>query len=169
MKQTTTKPKVYVLMLSKNFPEWHSCRGNKTHFEDKIKAGVKLNTYRISTKTWLKKAIDVMNGRAIISVREWTGEPYKTKQKELFKLGYKTKFNICEISRNEEYANKFCIIEQSIFEYVLNKYPISISSLNDCERLSREDGLSEVQFCEWFFRKSNRVECIKICFNDIIE
>ena len=165
--QTTkqpAKPKVYVLMLSKYYPEWHSCKGNKTHFYDKVMAGVKLNTYRVCSENWKNKAFEVYNENAVISVRQWSGKPYASKQIELFKLGHNTKFNFCVIKKNDEYADKFTISTTK----VLDDIP-EISALTDCERLAREDGLTERQFCEWFFRKSDQVECIKISFNDIIK
>jgi hypothetical protein len=74
------------LTVSDYFPANHPKRGEKTGFEYKIKNGIKIHTIRANYDFW-KKRIDVINdGLAILSIRRWTGKPYRSKQEEIVNL-----------------------------------------------------------------------------------
>jgi hypothetical protein len=62
-----------VLTLSKRFLSYHPRAGEPTHFRDKYLAGAKIHTIRANAKGYYK------NGD-LVSVREWSGKPYASKQ-----------------------------------------------------------------------------------------
>ena len=83
--------KTYVLMLSKVFPATHPRAGQPTGFFDKFMAGQadsrkgwlvspKLHTIRANYALWAKRIAEVQRGEAVLSVRQWLGRPYMSKQ-----------------------------------------------------------------------------------------
>lgn len=73
----------YVLTLAKRFPATHPKKGTPTHFFTKILQEEKLHTIRGNYDLW-KRRIDKINaGKAVLSIREWTGIPYRSPQREL--------------------------------------------------------------------------------------
>ena len=76
--------KVYVLTVSEFFPKTHPKAGLPTGFINAISAGTKIHTIRANYELWLKRAEKINKGEAVLSVRCWTGKPYKSKQREVF-------------------------------------------------------------------------------------
>jgi len=86
-----TKLKTYVLTLSKKFPGHHPRKGDFTKFKKKYLDGQKIHTIRANYDFW-KKRIDKINaGEAVLSIRQWSGRPYASRQVtigKLTKVGY---------------------------------------------------------------------------------
>lgn len=80
------KKKTYVLMISEHFPKYHPRAGEPTNFEDKIRSGEKIHTIRPNYKEWKRKEKEINEGRAILSIRKWSGLAYRSKHKELLQL-----------------------------------------------------------------------------------
>lgn len=81
--------KTYVLILSKVFPNNHKRAGEETEFELKFVFGGKLekkHTIRANYPLWKKRMAEVQQGKAVLSVRQWTGKPYRSKQVEIARL-----------------------------------------------------------------------------------
>ena len=91
--------KTYVITLSQNFPATHKRAGEKTLFRDAFEAGQvfnrgseclyvrpKLHTIRANYPLWEKRIKEVQDGNAALSVRQWTGKPYRSKQVEIARL-----------------------------------------------------------------------------------
>lgn len=81
--------KTYVLILSKVFPKIHKRAGEETEFELKFVFGGKLekkHTIRANYPLWKKRMAEVQQGKAVLSVRQWTGKPYRSKQVEIARL-----------------------------------------------------------------------------------
>lgn len=78
--------KTYVLMLSKYFPMSHHKAGKETNFKTKIEEGSKIHTIRANYPLWEKRIREVHDGEALISLRQWEGRPYKSKQVEITRL-----------------------------------------------------------------------------------
>lgn len=80
--------KTYVLLISKRFMVGHPKAGQRTFFKEKMMVGAlhyeaKLHTIRGNYDYW-KKVVDRVNaGEAVLSIREWKGKPYKSKQVEI--------------------------------------------------------------------------------------
>jgi len=63
-------------MVSKTFPAYHPRAGEPTLFREKILSGDKIHTIRDNYEWWRKRVEAVNAGKAIISLRQWTGSPY---------------------------------------------------------------------------------------------
>lgn len=75
--------KTYVLTLAKKFPSTHQKKGTPTHFFEKYLSGEKKHTLRGNYELWRKRSDNINAGKAILSIREWTGMPYRSPQREL--------------------------------------------------------------------------------------
>lgn len=76
--------KTYVLTVSQYFPATHLRKGEPTDFVTKIMKMEKIHTIRGNYDLWKHRANEINAGRARLSVRVWTGTPYKSKQREVF-------------------------------------------------------------------------------------
>lgn len=65
-----------VITLSKKFPAYHPRAGEPTGFEDAFLSGRKIHTIRANEKGYYKPG-------DIVSVRQWSGKPYASKQETL--------------------------------------------------------------------------------------
>ncbi len=86
-----SKIKTYVITLAKNFPGYHKRKGDKTNFEHKYWSKEKIHTIRGNYPLWKKRLDKVIKGEAILSIREWSGKPYNSKQRVIqntSKVGY---------------------------------------------------------------------------------
>lgn len=143
--------KTYVLMLSKVFPATHPRAGQPTGFFDKFMAGQaysrkgwlvspKLHTIRANFDLWYKRFEKIAAGEACLSVREWTGAPYRSKQKELARLTREDGIGIQKLQL--EVADK-----------LFGKYHARIDdgygSASIIE-LATNDGLSPDEWLDWF-------------------
>lgn len=76
-------------MMMVKFPKVGIVVPKPTGFKKKILSGEKRHTIRHSYEFWKKRIDEINAGRAILSVRQWSGRPYNSKQKEIkqFKQG----------------------------------------------------------------------------------
>lgn len=97
--------KTYVLTLSKTFPAKHPLSGLPTFFKTKLEIAnvipfdetnlqsvpdghpqMKLHTIRANYPFWKKRFDEIERGEACLSIRQWSGKPYRSKQMEICKL-----------------------------------------------------------------------------------
>lgn len=97
--------KTYVLTLSKTFPAKHPLSGLPTFFKTKLEIAnvipfdetnrqsvpdghpqMKLHTIRANYPLWRKRFDEIDRGEACISLRQWSGKPYASKQIEIGRL-----------------------------------------------------------------------------------
>lgn len=93
--------KTYVITLSQRFPARHPRSGELTYFDKKVlnavwdayccttqfpSVGHKLHTIRANYQLWEKRFKQIEAGKAILSVREWTGKPFWSKQRVICNL-----------------------------------------------------------------------------------
>ena len=100
--------KTYVITISKTFPKWHCCQGKETMFRQSLENGFvcgncrklsrslcktcesvlmrKIHTIRGNYEMWKKRFEEIENNKACLSVREWAGKPYRSKQVEIARL-----------------------------------------------------------------------------------
>lgn len=89
--------KKYVIMIAATFPATHPRKGEPTFFKEQILDGVmghpkghglklKIHTIRANFPLWEHRIKEVQAGRAVLSFRQWTGKPYKSKQHEFLQL-----------------------------------------------------------------------------------
>jgi hypothetical protein len=136
------KKKTYVLMISKEFPAYHSCKGQPTHFEEKIKRGVKIHTIRQNYALWKKREEKINAGQAVLSLRKWSGKPRRSKQVEIMQL---EKIGVQSIIISET-KSIFIDGDKKIF------LPFPSIAFND--------GLLYNEFMEWFNGSTNELNAI---------
>lgn len=109
--------KTYVITLSKVFPTTHPKAGIQTGFEHKLHAAIngwsdhahlKLHTIRENYPLWAKRFEQIERGEACLSIRQWTGKPYRSKQVEIARLTNKDGVGIQQVNINIDcyYAHK---------------------------------------------------------------
>lgn len=143
--------KTYVLTVSTVFPKGHIREGDPTFFKEKIttkhfpmaiklQSGVyriitsrKLHTIRSNYQLWARRIAEIQAGRAVLSVRQWSGKPYRSKQIEIALL---TARNGVGVQRLEltDFTNPTNIDGYSVTTFTL--------ALND--------GLNWEDWKEWF-------------------
>lgn len=135
--------KTYVITLSERFPAYHPRRGEDTLFAKHLYYSThcdlelkKLHTIRGNYKFWKKRVDEINAGRGVLSVRQWMGKPYFSKQFELMQYD-KIGIQKC----NVEFYNSFGFI--TIDKHL--RYD-GITVLSVC----LNDGLSTQDFAAWF-------------------
>lgn len=91
--------KTYVITLSKAFLSTHKRAGEPTGFRGAFNAGQvfnrgseclyrhpKLHTIRANYELWKKRFEKIEKGEACLSIRQWIGKPYRSKQVEIARL-----------------------------------------------------------------------------------
>lgn len=127
--------KTFVLTVSKQFPKTHAKAGRDTGFVQNISKlfsfeNTKIHTIRANYDLWNKRAKEINEGNAILSIRYWSGKPYGSKQVEICRLE-KIGVEKLEDARNFVFA------------------PIEGKEVNWSE-VAKNDGLTFEDFCEWF-------------------
>ena len=118
--------KTYVIILSKYFMKGHPRAGEETHFKEKFLSGEKIHTIRRNLPLWRQRFEQIDKGEACLSIRQWTGKPYASKQVELKRLTREDGIGLQEYT----YLNAF--------------YPISAVTL------ANNDGLDFRDWSFWF-------------------
>ena len=93
-------------MVSRTFPSYHKRKGEPTEFERKIKEKEKHHTLRANYERWKNKIDQMKRGEAVLSVREWQGVPYHSKQNYLF---YDNEGDNLEVSKVTKDGDGFLI------------------------------------------------------------
>lgn len=124
--------KCYILMVSKYFPVSHPRKGDDTDFMESIQHYDKIHTIRSNYKLWKKRFEEIEKGNAYLSVRQWYGLPYRSKQQEIFRFDHRRKIGI----------EKLYLTEQGFM--AIGNHIINI------EKLAENDGLSKMDFIDWF-------------------
>lgn len=124
--------KIYVLTISRNFQKTHKRAGEPTNFFEKIEKGEKIHTIKGNYELWAKRAKEINEGRAILSVRYWAGKVRGkgVKQIEVFHL---TKIGV------QKLINPSNVYGASI-DNVIESWAV----------IAKNDGLSQLDFVDWF-------------------
>lgn len=128
------KIKTYVITLSKHFLSTHKRAGEPTDFKEKFLNGEKIHTIRANYPLWEKRIKEVQEGRAVLSIRQWTGKPYRSKQVEIATL---TAENDVGLQRLE-------------FTDCRLRFPYTDSEWTSIVSLAKNDGLSLNDWVGWF-------------------
>lgn len=127
--------KTYVITLSEKFPTTHPRKGQETEFGHSFLNGKKIHTIRGNFPLWEKRLKEVQEGRAVLSVRQWTGVPYRSPQKELRRLTAEDGVGVQNLSYSHEIIG---------FEIDKRGYRVRL------DNLSENDGLSLLDWEDWF-------------------
>ena len=160
--------KTYVITLSQNFLSTHKRAGEETHFKEKFLLGqgcpdcnetqdlsdenicnctgcmrtflfLKLHTIRANYSLWEKRISDIQDGKAVLSVRQWTGKPYRSKQVEIARLTADNGIGIQKLQFDKDKDG----VPSLVYFDIDGKY-------FDREILANNDGLSIEDWQEWF-------------------
>lgn len=138
--------KTYVITVSQKFPKGHVREGQDTDFIQKIQAGTKIHTIRENYFLWEERIKEVQEGRAEISLRYWSGKPYRSKQVEFKRLGVADGVGIERI--NIGWKN-------DLFDVLFFIWPkIGDSIKIKREVVAKNDGLEMSDFVSWFNGKN---------------
>ena len=125
--------KTHVITLSMYFPVKHSKAGEPTHFREKLYAKEKLHTIRANYPLWEKRIKEVREGKAFLSVRMWSGKPYRSKQVEIAQLTADGGIGIQRMEFTNDLAE--CVINGNHHSYV---------------SVAENDGLRPADWLDWF-------------------
>lgn len=142
--------KTYVITLSQHFPATHPKAGKRTLFAskvldtfndkpsvDKIDSDYKRHTIRANYPLWAKRFEQIERGEACLSIRQWTGEPYRSKQVEIARLTKEDGIGLQELIYKKE-----------------NRLSPARYTIEDCEidtrMLAENDGLTLEDWESWF-------------------
>jgi len=137
--------KTYVITLSRKFPATHKRHGEPTEFLEKFLNGQtgtgdfkKLHTIRANYRLWAKRIADVQRGEAVLSVRQWSGRPYMSKQTTIATLTAEDGVGLQQLTDID--TNAYCF------------YPCVRIDKRDIDKVlvANNDGLSLDDWREWF-------------------
>ena len=137
--------KTYVITLSRKFPATHKRHGESTEFLEKFLNGQtgtgdfkKLHTIRANYRLWAKRIADVQRGEAVLSVRQWSGRPYMSKQTTIATLTAEDGVGLQQLTDID--TNAYCF------------YPCVRIDKRDIDKVlvANNDGLSLDDWREWF-------------------
>ena len=155
--------KTFVLTVSRTFPKTHKRAGQQTWFVEKINEagmpisddpimGKKIHTIRANYELWEKRIKEVQEGKAILSLRYWSGEPYRTKQIEFAQLDKDSGVGVQELKFG--YCNSLISLSDKFFPIITKPYIIELENLKDkyldILQISKNDGLKFGDFMDWF-------------------
>lgn len=126
--------KTHVLLVSKRFPKKSRYSGLKTGFVNKILEREKIHTIRSNYDYWKKKIAEVQEGKAMLSLRTWKDDPYRSPQATFLNLFHHDQVAVQKL----ECRNDGIYIDGCHFK---------IDILN---QLAKNDGLQILWFMDWF-------------------
>lgn len=125
------KEKKVVLILSARFPGYHPRKGQQTGFRDNLMTR-KVHTIRAGYDRWKHNLDKVLDGDFTLSVREWSGRPYNSPQRELVSLKEHIGYQRISMSYDPHTGEVKAVIDGKPF--------------TDIKRLAMNDGLSLEDF-----------------------
>lgn len=127
--------KIYVITVSKVFPKGHPRAGEPTGFVEKILNGEKIHTIRENYAYWKMVSDKVNAGTHILSFRTWNGVPYDSEQTEFMEL---SSFGVIPFEMVRRWEDQAIKIEKPVEKL-------------DVNLVAKNDGLSGIEFYDWFF------------------
>lgn len=165
--------KLVVLMLSQAFLMGHSKAGKPNYFVQQLSnalcdssegkvllsddlstvaIGKKLHTIRENYDYWKAKAGKINAGEMELSIRVWSGKPYKSQQVEVARLSH-VSIQLVEMSYSIEDAQPIVYVD-------------NVLKPNIAEKMAKNDGLQLEDWVEWFFKKTNTFRGVILHFTD---
>ena len=131
--------KKYIITLSKFFLKQHIRAGEETGFKDSFLKGKKVHTIRANYNLWEARIKEVQEGKAVLSIRQWSGLPYRSKQDEITELSKEDGVGI----------QKLTFKKDSNGEFFLEDFDIDGKYI-DFDKLAANDGLLTEDWYRWF-------------------
>lgn len=154
--------KTYVLTLSKFFPCNHVRKGERTLFDKAILEWQvfgslscypypKIHTIRSNYELWNKRFQEIEKGNAQLSLRQWSGIPYRSKQEV-----------ICYLTKEDGIG----LQKLEVGGFHINDPMLIDGRCIDRRDLARNDGLSELDWMNWFSEYDHQEPLAVIHFTD---
>lgn len=131
--------KKYIITLSKFFLKQHIRAGEETGFKESFLKGKKVHTIRANYNLWEARIKEVQEGKAVLSIRQWSGLPYRSKQDEITELSKEDGVGIQKLTFNKD----------SNGEFFLEDFDIDGKYI-DFDKLAANDGLLTEDWYRWF-------------------
>lgn len=128
--------KTIVLTFSRQFPAYHPEAGKDTNFVESILNGKKQTTIRGNLQRWRIIRSQLKKGTHILSLRYWSGKPYRSKQVEFARC---TSIDTHRVFITNDDHNGF---EMSVNSIYRNQSVI--------EQIAAHEGLTVDDFTAWF-------------------
>lgn len=142
------------IVVSKAYPKVHKRHGEQTHFATKLVNGEKLHTIRNNYDLWAVNAEKMKTGNYVLSVRQWSGVPRRSKQCEIYHTD--------EEIGVEHITMMYSADDDSIAVCVEDRY----LSEDEIAQLAKNDGTDVDDFKDWFFCKQRNKQ--DATFNGVI-
>lgn len=148
------KMKTYVLILSRVFPATHPRKGEPTNFKVSLLkalyihnpiAPIKLYTIRGNYELWRKRFEEIDAGDACLSIRQWSGKPYHSKQVEIARL---TELDGIGLQRLQFIPDSTTFNVMISIDFRVRRMPESLELI---KTIAANDGLSFEDWKEWLF------------------
>lgn len=165
------KVKTYVITMMVKFPTQAPFVAERTGFKKKILTGEKKHTIRQNYHFWKKRIDEINAGKAILSVRQWTGKPYDSEQKEIkqFKQG---EVGYQRVTIEQKPVGKFSDHTVLLSVGVLDTGPQRVTgdgykflNAKKIKQLAENDGITIEQMQKFF--KKGVLDGIIIHFSDL--
>lgn len=140
--------KTYVLIISQTFPKKHLKSGKNTHFFDLIDSKSKIHTLRGNYELWKKRFKKIEENKAVLSLRFWSGIPYKSKQIEVKQLAAIDGVGLEKLEWDDSYG---AFIENKHFSHAF---------------IASNDGLNIDDYKDWIFAKARKEPLAVIHFTN---
>lgn len=128
--------KTIVITFSRHFPKYHAEAGKDTNFVESILNGKKQTTIRGNLQRWRKIRSQLKRKTHVLSLRYWSGMPYRSKQVEFARC--------TEIDHHSVVINN----NHNGFEMSVNGIYRNQSVI---EQLAAHEGFEKVDhFIDWF-------------------
>lgn len=135
-----------VVLLSKTFFAGHFREGQQTEFRAKVEGATKIHTIRSNYPYWEEKIGRAVFTGGVLSVRQWTAAPYRSRQEEIAVIPADTvAVQKLELRREKIRVNE--PQEGSLY----HEYTATIDGRDvDINELAANDGLTFEEFVYWF-------------------
>ena len=133
--------KKIIITLSRLFPRTHSRRGEPTNFAELLHMEEKIHTIRKNYDLWKLNAEKMEGGKYFLSIRQWSGRPYKSPQVEIAQRNQPIGVQPIEI--------RYHAVNDTVTAKIDGREWYDA----DCATIAKNDGLSVQDFKEWFFGK----------------
>lgn len=131
----------YNITLSKVFLKGHPRSGEPTGFKQAYLDRIKIHTIRVNYDYWANVLDEVIAGRAVLQVQEWTGTPYASKMELI---------EVLDASSGLGYQQIFASVDWTLHASIDDKYSYETVAL------IKNDALKEKDFMDWFFPNPNK-------------
>lgn len=128
--------KKYIITLSIFFIKQHTRAGEETGFKESFLKEKKMHTIRANYNLWEARNKEVQEGKVVLSIRQWSGLLYRSKQDEITELSKEDGIGIQKLTFKKDSNGMF----------FLEDYDIDGKYI-ELDKLASNDGLLTEDWC----------------------